>query len=210
MEEEVRWYKGPPSMAICEHWNYNDDGKDFHGGYAFMSQGPLPGDWGQSLGMGRGLWGMKLREQMTNYNRQAGLKIVGEVMPQESNKVELADEVDELGLPIPKVTFSYADNDRRLYEHAIGFMTQALNAAGADDIWSESGTAHLMGGCRMGDSPQTSVIDPDGRSWDIPNLWVCDGSLFPTGGGVNPSLTIQAMACRIADRIGMLASRSEM
>jgi choline dehydrogenase-like flavoprotein len=210
MEEEVRWYKGPPSMAICEHWNYNDDGKDFHGGYAFMSQGPLPGDWGQSLAMGRGLWGMKLREQMIKYNRQAGLKIVGEVMPQESNKVELADEVDELGLPIPKVTFSYADNDKRLYEHAIGFMTEALNAAGADDIWSESGTAHLMGGCRMGDSPQTSVVDPDGRSWDIPNLWVCDGSLFPTGGGVNPSLTIQAMACRIADRIGMLASRSEM
>ena len=43
----------------------------------------------------------------------------------------------------------------------------------------------------------------DCRSWDIPNLWICDGSVFPTVGGVNPSLTIQALACRMADRIRM-------
>src|SRR5690348_17943011 len=47
------------------------------------------------------------------------------------------------------------------------------------------------------DDPKDSVVNKDGRSWSIPNLWVCDGSLFPTSGGVNPSLTIQALACRI-------------
>lgn len=207
MEKEIRWYKGPPSMAICEHWNYSDRGKDFHGGYAFMSQGPLPADWGQSLGTQRGLWGMQLRQEMTSYNRQAGLKIVGEVMPQESNRVELADEVDALGLPRAKISFSFAKNDKRLASHAVDFMTEALEAAGAFDTWSESGTAHLMGGCRIGENRDTSVVNPDGRTWDIPNLWICDGSLFPTGGGVNPSLTIQAMACRIADRIKALAAR---
>ncbi len=53
-------------------------------------------------------------------------------------------------------------------------------------------------------------IDADARSWDVPNLWVCDGSVFPTVGGVNPSLTIQALACRTADRIGALAKRGEL
>ena len=62
----------------------------------------------------------------------------------------------------------------------------------------------------MGDDPSTSVVDADGRSWDIPNLWVCDGSLFPTTGGVNASLTIQALACRIGDRITTLAKRGEL
>ena len=49
MQDEIRWYKGPPSMAVCEHWNYEDKAKDFVGGYAFMSQGPLPGDHAKSL-----------------------------------------------------------------------------------------------------------------------------------------------------------------
>jgi choline dehydrogenase-like flavoprotein len=73
-----------------------------------------------------------------------------------------------------------------------------------------SSTAHLMGGCRMGTSPSDSVTDADGRAWDIPNLWICDGSLFPTAGGVNPSLTIYALACRMGDRIPALASRGEL
>jgi choline dehydrogenase-like flavoprotein len=59
----------------------------------------------------------------------------------------------------------------------------------------------------MGSDPDTSVVDADGRSWDIRNLWICDGSLFPTAGGVNPSLTIQALACRMGDRIRTLARR---
>ena len=67
-----------------------------------------------------------------------------------------------------------------------------------------------MGTCRMGADPRTSVVDADGRSWDIPNLWVCDGSLFVTSGAVNPSLTIQALALRAADRIEVLASRGEL
>jgi choline dehydrogenase-like flavoprotein len=67
-----------------------------------------------------------------------------------------------------------------------------------------------MGGCRMGDDPETSVTNADGRTWEIPNLWICDGSLFATSGGVNPSLTIQALACRIGDRIANLASRGEL
>src|ERR1700678_2571444 len=63
---------------------------------------------------------------------------------------------------------------------------------------------------RLGFDAQTSVVDSDCRSRDIPNLWVCDGSVFPTTGGVNPSLTITAIAMRAADRIKALAARGEL
>jgi choline dehydrogenase-like flavoprotein len=53
----------------------------------------------------------------------------------------------------------------------------------------------------MGDDPRVNVVDTNCHSWDIRNLWVCDGSVFPTVGGVNPPLTIQAITCRTADRI---------
>jgi choline dehydrogenase-like flavoprotein len=211
LDEEVRQYKAPPCMAVTEHWNYDDsDKKDFHGGYAFMSQGPLPVGWAQATAINRGMWGMKLRQEMTRYNHVVGLRIVGETEPRRHNRIEVADEKDQYGLPIPRMTFSYSDNDRKLMKHSIGSMKSVLEAGGAKDLWVDDDTSHLMGGCRMGDDPNDSVVNRDGRSWSIPNLWVCDGSLFPTSGGVNPSLTIQALACRIGDRIKHMAARGEL
>ena len=211
LAEEVRWYKGPPSLALCEHWNYQDRGKDFHGGYAIMSQGPLPAAWVATQTGNRGLWGQALLDEMAHYNHQVGLKIVGETLPYEHNRVTLADERDRYGLPIARVSFSLGDNDRRLLEHATDFMRRGLECIGAKDIWAEAeGTAHLLGTARMGSDPRSSVVDADCRSWDHRNLWICDGSVFPTSGGVNPSLTIQAIACRTADRIVALARRGEL
>lgn len=209
MEDEIRWYKGPPGMAVCEHWNY-DDNKDFHGGYAFLSQGPMPGDYAKLLASARGLWGMALRQEMTKYNHMAGLKIVGEVDARDENRVELADQTDAHGLPVARVVFSLSENDQRLQQHALAFMRQIMEAAGGKDLFPSGGTAHLMGGCAMGSSPRDSVTNADGRTWDIPNLWICDGSLMPTGGGVNPSLTIMANAVRIAGRICELSRRGEL
>jgi len=209
-DDEIRWYKGPPNMAVCEHWNYADEGQDFHGGYAFMSQGPLPRTWAQSMATTRKLWGMPLRQAMAEYNHMAGLEAVAETDAQPCNRVELAEEHDQYGLPIPRVMFSYSDNDKRMQAHARRFMGAMLEAAGGHDIWTNDDTAHLLGTCRMGSDAANSVVNADGRSWDIPNLWICDGSLFPTSGGVNPSLTIQALACRIGARIRSLAARGEL
>lgn len=209
-DEEIRSYKGPPVMAMTEHWNYTDEGKDFSGGYQFGSQGPLPGDWAKKLAGSRGLWGMELRQEAANYIYAAGFKMVGEVEPREENRVELSDERDQNGLPIPRITFSYSENDKKLKTHAVDFMKKTIIAAGGRDVWTEEDTAHLVGGCRMGIDAETSVTNSDGRSWDVPNLWICDGSLFPTSGGVNPSETIQALACRIADRIVALGRSGEV
>ena len=176
-----------------------------------MSQGPLPISWAQTLALGRGLWGRRLTDEMTRYNHSVGLRMVGETLPQERNRVTLADEVDRFGLRIPRVTFSYCANDRAMIDHALNFMDRSLEATGATDRWRQTeDTCHLNGTARMGADRTTSVVDADCRSWDIPNLWVCDGSVFPTVGGVNPSLTIQAIACRTADRIAQAARRGEL
>jgi choline dehydrogenase-like flavoprotein len=209
-DEEIRWNKGPPNMAVCEHWNYADDGKDFAGGYAFMSQGPLPRAWAQLVATSRRLWGERLREAMLDYNYMSGLVAVAETEPRPGNRVILADERDRHGLPIAHVEFSYSDNDRRMQEHARRYMGRMLEAAGGRDLWTSEDTSHILGTCRRGNDPDSSVVDSIGRSWDVRNLWICDGSLFPTSGGVNPSLTIQALACRIGDRIRSLAARGEL
>ncbi|HWV45296.1 MAG TPA: GMC family oxidoreductase, partial [Nitrospira sp.] len=83
-------------------------------------------------------------------------------------------------------------------------------AAGGTDVWSDHRTSHLLGCCRMGDDPADSVVNADCRAHDVPNLFICDGSVFPNSTGVNPSLTIQALAARTADRICDMARRGEL
>ncbi|MDQ2805135.1 MAG: GMC family oxidoreductase [Pseudomonadota bacterium] len=211
MEREVRWTKGPPSLSITEHWNYEDRGKDFFGGYCWMAQGPHPIEWMKIQTGSRKLWGEGLRNEMEKYNHSAGLKMVGEMLPDERNRVTLADQTDQYGLRVARVTYSWSDNDKRLIQHALGQMQQSMEVVGARDVFrQEDDTNHLGGTARMGDDPRTSVVNADCRSWDIPNLWVCDGSVFPTVGGVNPSLTIQAISLRTADRIKAMAARGEL
>jgi len=210
MEQEVRWNKGPPSLAITEHWNY-DDKKDFFGGYCWMGQGPLPIEWAAVQTGSRGLWGQALHDAMLHYNRMIGVKMVGEMLPDEANRVTLADDRDQYGLRVAQITYKWGDNDKALIQHALEQMGRSIEAIGAHDMFrQEDDTNHLGGTARMGDDPARSVVNADCRSWDIPNLWVCDGSVFPTVGGVNPALTIQTIAMRTASRIGIVAKRGEL
>ena len=72
-----------------------------------------------------------MRQRMALYNHMAGLKIVGETQPDENNRVELSDELDELGIPIPKITFSFSENDKRLYEHSLACVSAIEDFVGA-------------------------------------------------------------------------------
>ena len=210
LDQEVRWNKGPPSLSVTEHWNY-EDRKDFFGGYTLMPQGPLPTEWAAVQTGGRGLWGDKLRVAMTDYNHQVGVKMVGEMMPDERNTVTLAEETDQYGLKVPHITYSWTDNDKASIAHGLGQMTQLMRMGGAHDVFQQKDdTNHLYGTARMGFSPKDSVVDSDHRSWDVRNLFICDGSVFPTCGGVNPALTIYALGMRLADRIEALGRRGEL
>ncbi|MBA3778107.1 MAG: GMC family oxidoreductase [Chloroflexi bacterium] len=200
--EPVRQYKAPPASTISQDFYESNPSNDYVRGYSIETVGPLPIQFAQLLASSLGLWGRELREVMQDYNHYAGLGLVGETLPQEANGVTLdRNDRDQYGLPIPVVTFSWHDNDQRLFAAGIDKQRQILEAAGAEETFTVDDTAHLMGACRMGDDPDRSVVDRDCRSWEVPNLYICDGSVFPTSSASNPSLTIQAVAARTADAL---------
>ena len=150
MEDEVRWYKGPPSLTITEHWNY-DDRKNFHGGYAWMAQGPLPIEWVGIQTSARGLWGQALRDEMEKYNHQVGLKMVGEMLPNEANRVTLDDETDQYGLRVARITYGWGENDKTMIAHGLDQMQTSLELVGAKELFRQTDdTNHLAGTARMG------------------------------------------------------------
>jgi choline dehydrogenase-like flavoprotein len=201
--DRINQYKAPPpGGALTEHFNRTIREADFICGYTIEVVGPHAVDFASRLTTGRGLWGADLRRVMLDYNYYSGIGIVGEILPQARNLVKLHDtERDQYGLAVPHVVFAYHENDRRMIAHAVARMKEILEAAGGEDVWSADRTAHLLGTCRMGDDPSASVVNADCRAHDVPNLYICDGSVFPTSTAVNPSLTIQAIAARAADRI---------
>ncbi|HYH86780.1 MAG TPA: GMC family oxidoreductase [Pyrinomonadaceae bacterium] len=208
--ERIGQYKAPPpGGALTEHFNRTMPGENFICGYTVECVGPHPVDFAARISTARELWGAELRRAMLDYNYYSGVGIVGEILPQSQNEVRLhATEKDGYGLPVPHVVFGYHENDRRIITHAIAKMKEIVEAAGGRDAWSADRTAHLLGTCRMGDDPATSVVNRDCRAHDVPNLYVCDGSVFPTSTAVNPSLTIEAIAARTAERIREAARSS--
>ena len=197
-EDEMRCNKGYPSSLITED-PLRPKGARFAAGYLVQSLGVVPVTWANGLARGRGLWGQALADAIQGYNHSAGIGINGECLPQDGNYLELSDEVDDTGLPKPRVHFSYGPNEEAIDAHAIELMTAVWQAAGATDIHSVQRSAHTIGTCRMGSDPAAAVVDGVGRSFDVPNLWLCDNSVFPSSLAANPALTIMALSLRTAD-----------
>ncbi len=209
-EQPVRMYKGPPAHALTEAFYETDPKRDFARGFAIQTVGPLPISFGKQMMTAKGAWGWGLRRAMMDYNHWAAFGLLGEILPWDDNRVELADAYDHYGLRVAKVTFGLKDNDKKLIEFGKNKVMEVMQAAGADEVVQESRYAHLIGGARMGSDPRTSVVDKFGRTHDIPNLFCCDGSIFPTQGSANPGLSIQSMAARIADYLISEAQRGDV
>lgn len=205
LPEEVRLYKGTPVLALTQHFYETDRERGFARGYTLSAHGARPVSMAGAIATEREdqtfLWGKQLRETMLDYNMYARITLVGEVLPHPDNAVTLSGEKDEYGMPVPKVTFSYQENDRKLYQHAIGQMNRIMEAMGGKPEHVVSDTAHLMGGCRMGNDPAQSVVNEFGQSHDIPNLFIAGASTFVTSGGSNPTNTVMALAARTADKL---------
>ena len=133
-----------------------------------------------------------------------------------NNSISLDDEVkDAWGLPAMRVTYKDHPDDLKTCSFLRDRGMEILEAAGAQDRWAapveESNFGfHLLGTCRMGKDPKSSVIDIDHRTHDVPNLFLCDGSSFVTSGRGQPTETITALAFRAADRITALARKNEI
>jgi choline dehydrogenase-like flavoprotein len=143
-----------------------------------------------------------MREYMRDYNHWSVLGALCELLPLPHNRVTLADEKDPYGVPIARFDYTQCENDRQNIAYAKRVMQAVWEHAGAQDILTIDRYAHLIGGCRMGTSPENSVVDSDHRVWGIPNLLVADGSACPTQGSANPALTIMALSSRLAERLG--------
>jgi choline dehydrogenase-like flavoprotein len=194
---EMRCNKGYPSSLITEDMIRPADA-DFAGGYLVQSLGVLPVTLAAQVTRGRGLFGQALVDYMDGYNHLAGIGINGDCLPQDGNFLELSGETDESGMPKPLIHFTYGANEKAMSAHAERMMTAAWEAAGATDIWTCPRAAHTIGTCRMGDDPDSAVVDPAGRSHEVPNLFICDNSVFPSAMPANPALTIMALSLRTA------------
>jgi len=127
-------------------------------------------------------------------------------LPEKENRVVLDPTLkDADGIPAPKLLYRMSANSKRLLEFHLQRAKESLEAAGAYQVViapliRETGW-HILGTCKMGTDPATSVVDPWGRSHDVPNLFVFDGSIWPTSSGMNPTATIAAVALRCAERL---------
>jgi choline dehydrogenase-like flavoprotein len=196
--EDVRPYKGFPASLISEDQIRAADA-DFAGGYLMQSLGIVPVTWAMQVARSRGLWGTSLVNYLRTFNHAAGIGINGECLPSASNYLALSSELDGRGFPKPIIYFSLGENERKMRNHADKLMREIWSAAGASDLWSVERTSHTIGTCRMGSNPGEAVVDPQGRSFDIPNLWISDNSTFPSSLPANPALTLIALALRSAD-----------
>ncbi len=204
-EEETRPFKGIPGGLISEDTHRPKDA-DFAGGYLLQSIGVMPVTYASQLARsGQGIFGAALGEHMSRYNHVAGINILGECLPSPQNYLELSEEMDARGLPKPRVHFTAGENERKLTVHAEKTMRAIWDCAGAREPWAFQRFAHILGACRMGHDAQNAVVDADGCCFDVPGLYVCDNSVFPSSLAVNPALTIMALSLRTADRF--LATR---
>ena len=205
-EDLIRLYKAPPAHALTEEFYETDPKRDFARGFAIQTVGPLPIAFARQMMTAKKLWGWGMRRVMMDYNHYASLALLGEILPWEDNSVTLADgregrpaAYDRFGLPVANVTFNLHDNDKKLIEFGKNKVMEVMWAAGAKEVVQESRYAHLVGAARMSRTPDSGVVDKFGRTWDVANLFVMDGSVMPTQGSANPGLTIQALAARTAD-----------
>lgn len=206
--EPLEGYKGPVGCSlICQEFYETDPERDFVRGYSFemlRGQGPIQTAI-QGMGTGRLGWGPDHHAHYEKlWDRSAGMVVICEDLPEEHNRVTLDPAlVDADGIPAPKVEYTLSENSRRMLEHATARGREVLEAAGAIDTQTVAPMPpagwHLMGTTRMGTDPERSVVDAHGRAHDVKNLFVIDGSVFVTSGGVNPTNTIQAWALYVAD-----------
>ena len=208
-DEPLESHFGPQGCCILSQQFYETDlSRGFVRGYNLqVTRGspPISTARGGMLS-GRIPWGSGHHDAFEKYyDRSISVGVCAEDLPEEHNRVELDDKLcDSNGIPAPKIVYTASENSLKMLEHGVSKAAEALEAAGAIEVNKapfplRMAGWHLLGTARMGTNPETSVVNEWGRSHDVRNLFLVDGSVFVTSGGVNPTTTIQAVALYIAD-----------
>ncbi len=210
-EQPVHMYRGTTMAGIVQDEVGNNPKRGFVGGYEFetISLG-LPF---MAAFLDPGAWGRDFTRKLETYSHMAGAWIVGEDMPRATNRVTLhATEKDQFGLPIPNVHYDDHPNDIAMRSHAYTQGRALYEAAGATEVWEVPPypSTHNLGTNRMSAEAKDGVVNKHGQSWDVPNLFVSDGSQFTTSAAENPTLTIVTLAIRQADYIAEQMGKKEI
>jgi len=209
VEEELDGDRGPQTVMWSKQFYESDPSRDFVRGYTLQfnrGTGPV-NEAITSMIAGRLPWGKDHhRVYRTLVYRRLQIGVACEDLPEEHNRVTLDPVLkDAHGIPAPKIDYAMGENTRRMMEHGIARASEILAAAGAKNIGCSrtllNSPGHLLGTARMGLDPERSVVNEWGRCHDVRNLFIVDGSIWVTSGGVNPTSTIQALALYIADNI---------
>lgn len=205
-------YVSASSFQFYEH----DESRGFASGGHIACAGvgiPLPINWGLP---DKPLWGAEAKRMDRDFfNHSMAVAMVLHDMPQHDNRITLDDTVtDAWGLPAARVTLTPHQNDLTQGRFLVDRCGDILEAAGAQKtykVYADKVTgncSHQHGTTRMGNDPETSVLDRYCRSHEVDNLFIVDGGPFPTGTGANPTLTIMANAWRVAEHIATRADSS--
>lgn len=201
--------RAPPTCLWSKEFYETDPARGFVRGYSYQfgrGMGPVM-EAVQSEAKGILPWGEDHHRAFRRLNgHRVQLSAICEDLPEEHNRVTLDPVLkDSNGIPAPKIDYTLSENSQRMMDHGIARAKEFLAAVGATDICVNSpilyGGWHLLGTARMGHDPERSVVNGWGRSHDVKNMFIVDGSIFVTSGGVNPTSTIQALALYIADQM---------
>ena len=200
-EKPVHMYRGTTMAGIVRDEARHDPSRGFAGGYEMetLSLG-LPF---MAAFLDPGAWGREFTSALDGYSNMAGMWLVGEDMPQETNRITLSDAKDKYGMPVANVHFDDHPNDVAMRNHAYKQGAALYDAVGATRTFPTTPypSTHNLGSNRMSEKARDGVVNKHGQTHDIANLFVSDGSQFTTGGAENPTLTIVALAIRQADYI---------
>jgi choline dehydrogenase-like flavoprotein len=209
--EEVLDGSRGPLKGIQSHEFYETDAsRDFVRGFSIemhRGYGPVTTALIGLIG-NRIPWGKAHHDAYRQLSdRVMAVAAVCEDLPEESNRVTLDDSMaDSTGMPAAKIEYRVGENSKKMLAFAQARGQELFNAAGAAEILRTQAPMpgagwHNLGTARMGEDPDTSVVNSWGRTHDVKNLFIIDGSLFVTSGGVNPTSTIQALSLYIAHTI---------
>jgi choline dehydrogenase-like flavoprotein len=215
-EHPLNEYKGANVTRVIHDWYDSDPKRGFYGGGGFDARSGGPLTWGQNVPDGTPEWGQGFKDYLASYTYWMNCSGHGTSLAQETNRVDIDPELkDDWGIPAMRVTYKDHPDDVKHAKWQVDRAVEIMDAAGAKeivpgDVGEANGGVHLLGTCRMGNDPKTSVIDKYHRTHDVKNLFLCDGSSMVTSGRGQPTLTIEALAFRAGEHIAKFAKANQI
>lgn len=222
-EQPVNAWKSIPTTRVVHDFYELDQNLGFYGGGGIDGRHPsrgVPLEFALLSGVETGTpsWGSEYKRNLAyQFSHIAAFHGHTTSLPQASNNVTLdPNHKDKWGRPAIRCTYMDHPDDLATMNWFLNRTTELMEIAGAANIqgsYPENGqerAVHLLGTCRMGDDPATSVVDRNNRAHDVPNLFMVDGSSLVTSGRGQPTMTIMALAFRTADLAIEAAVRNQI